>query len=122
MIKRQASTIAGAVLLISMFGASGASRPSPAPVAPAKGTRFDSVGHVSLHAGQPCTSQIMFDFHGRTLIWLAAPKHETAILTEAVQHHQRVRVAGLWRRGSQPGCAFVEVTSAVPEKKILGIF
>ncbi len=64
----------------------------------------------------------MFDFRDRSMVWLAAPKHETSILTEAVRHHERVRITGVWRHGSHSGCVFVEVTSAVPEKKILGIF
>ena len=66
----------------------------------------------------------MFDFHGRRSIpiWLAAPKRETAILTEAARRRQKVRVRGVWRRGAHASCAFVEVTRVVVEKKILGLF
>jgi len=64
----------------------------------------------------------MFDFHGRGVIWLAAPKRETALLTEAARHKQKVHVSGVWRRGASAGCAFVEVTRAAVEKRILGIF
>ncbi len=66
----------------------------------------------------------MFDFHARggTIIWLAAPKRETAILSEAVRRREKVRLNGVWRRGAQAGCSFVEVTQAAREKKILGIF
>ena len=112
-----------AVLVISTVGTASAARPAPAPIFPAKGSHFESVGSVSLHVGQPCSSQIMFDFHvGTRMTWLAAPKRETGVLTEAARRRQKVRISGLWRRGAQTGCAFVEVTQVVVERKILGIF
>jgi hypothetical protein len=111
------------VLLFSATSLFAAPRPSPTPhaVAP-KGSHFDSIGRIYLHAGQPCSSQIMFDFRGKTVIWMAAPKHETSILTEAARHKLRVHVSGVWRHGASAGCSFVEVTHAVSEKKFLGIF
>src|ERR1700759_2209558 len=110
-------------LLISATSVDAAPRPTPTPhvVAP-RGSRCDSVGRIYLHPGQPCSSQIMFDFRGKSVIWMAAPKRETAILTEAPRHKQRVHVSGVWRHGAEPGCSFVEVTQVVPEKKFLGIF
>src|SRR5437764_5402221 len=49
------------------------------------GMRFDEKGKVTLHRGEPCTSQIMFDFHpadSRTVVWLAADAHDSAKLTD----------------------------------------
>ena len=121
MIKIKAAWTAALIILIAATAS--AARPSPAPVFPPKGSAFDSEGRVSLHVGQPCTSQIMFDFHGRsTVIWLAAPKVETAVLTEAARRREKVRISGVWRRGAHAGCAFVEVTRVVVEKKMFGIF
>jgi len=77
------------------------------------GVHFDQVGSVTLYPGEPCTPQIMFDFHGPgSTIWLAAPKHETKILTEAAKNNRRVHISGKWRRGGQSNCSYVEVTSA----------
>src|SRR2546421_11577999 len=77
------------------------------------GVRFDQVGSVSLYPGEPCTPQIMFDFHGSgSTVWLGAPKHETKTLTEAAKDHRRVHISGKWRRGGQSNCSYVEVTSA----------
>jgi hypothetical protein len=76
------------------------------------GSRFDGVGRVTLHAGQPCTSQIMFDFRigSSKSVWLAAPMRETKVLTEAASRHRRVHVSGIWRHGKQAGCSYVDVT------------
>jgi hypothetical protein len=87
------------------------------PMAPVRavpaGVRFDQVGSVTLYPGEPCTPQIMFDFHGpRSTVWLGAPKYETKILTEAAKNNRRVHVSGKWRRGGQSNCSYVEVTSA----------
>jgi hypothetical protein len=77
------------------------------------GVRFDQVGSVRLFPGEPCTPQIMFDFHGPgSTVWLAAPKQETKTLTEAAKNHRRVHISGKWRRGGQSNCSYVEVTSA----------
>ena len=75
--------------------------------------RFDQVGRVSLYVGEPCTSQIMFEFHGaNSTLWLAARMWETKILTEAANKNRRVHISGKWRRGGQTNCSYVEVTSA----------
>lgn len=77
------------------------------------GLRFDQVGHVSLYAGEPCASQIMFDFHGAgPKVALAAPRGESDILTDAASRNRRVHVSGKWRHGGQSKCSYVEVTSA----------
>ena len=76
------------------------------------GLGFDQVGRVTLYAGEPCASQIMFDFHGaRSTIWLGAAMSETKILTDAANKNRRVHVSGKWRRGGQSKCSYVEVTS-----------
>jgi hypothetical protein len=103
--------IAGAILA-GMVGCAQVKRP-PAQVRPAAvGSRFDRVGRVTLYAGEPCTPQIMFDFHGAgSRVWLAAPMHETKMLTEAAKKNRRVQISGKWRRGGQSNCSYVEVTS-----------
>jgi hypothetical protein len=104
--------IAGAALA-GMAGCAQIKRPVAHVRAVPTGLRFDHVGRVSLYAGEPCTSQIMFDFHGAgSTVWLAAPKHETKILTDAAKKNQPVHISGKWRRGGQPNCSYVEVTSA----------
>ena len=123
MIRMKLAVVAAVALAGMNVSLGAASRPTPTPhaVAP-KGSHFDAIGRITMHAGQPCTSQIMFDFRGKTVIWLAAPKRESAILTDAARHKQRVHVTGIWRQGATSACAFVEVTHAAPEKKFLGIF
>jgi len=82
------------------------------------GTHFSDRGKITLHRGEPCTSQIMFDFHavnGRTTVWLAAGAHDSKKLTEAARIHRAVRVSGVWRRGRQSGCAYVDVEKATVE-------
>ena len=77
------------------------------------GLHFDQVGRVNLFAGEPCTPQIMFDFQGvGPTVWLAAPKNETKVLTEAAKNNRRVHISGKWRRGGLSNCSYVEVTSA----------
>ena len=81
--------------------------------AAAVGSPFNQSGWVSLYAGEPCAPQIMFDFHGtRSTVWLAAPRRETEILTDAANKNHRVHILGKWRRGAQSQCSYVEVTSA----------
>ncbi len=76
------------------------------------GAPFDRVGRVTLFAGEPCTPQIMFDFHGSgSTVWLAAPMHETKTLTDAAKKNRRVHIRGKWRRGGQSNCGYVEVSS-----------
>jgi hypothetical protein len=86
--------------------------PAQARAVPA-GLRFDQVGSVTLFPGEPCTPQIMFNFRSAgSAVWLAAPKRETKILTEAAKNNRRVHISGKWRRGVQSNCSYVEVTSA----------
>jgi len=106
------SLIAGAAL-VGMAGCAQVKKPAAQVKAAAVGLRFDKVGWVTLYAGEPCTSQIMFDFHGGgSSVWLAAPRGETDILTDAAKKDRRVHILGKWRRGGQPNCSYVEVTSA----------
>ncbi|HET9856227.1 MAG TPA: hypothetical protein VFP99_00185 [Chthoniobacterales bacterium] len=101
-----------------VFVLSGCGEPEkPKPVAISAGaartgSSFDQVGKVSLYPGESCASQIMFVFHsGRsTSISLAAPFHESKILTDAAHDHRTVHVWGKWRRGKAAGCSYVEAT------------
>jgi len=77
------------------------------------GLHFDQIGRVNLFAGEPCTPQIMFDFHGAgSTTWLAAPKNETRILTDAAKQNRSVHISGKWQRGGLSNCSYVEVTRA----------
>jgi len=106
------SFFAGATLA-GMAGCAQVKKPPAQARAAAVGSRFDQVGLVRLYAGEPCASQIMFDFHGAgSTVWLAAPRSETDILTDAAKKERRVHVLGKWRRGGQSKCSYVEVTSA----------
>ena len=104
--------IAGAALA-GMAGCAQIKKPAAQTRAVPAGVRFDQVGSVTLYPGEPCTPQIMFDFHGSgSTVWLGAPKYESKILTEAAKNHRRVHISGKWRRGGQSNCSYVEVTSA----------
>jgi hypothetical protein len=106
------SFIAGAALA-GIAGCAQVKKPAVQVKAAAVGSRFDQVGRVTLYAGEPCTPQIMFDFHGAgSTVWLAAPRRETEILTDAANKNRRVHISGKWRRGGQSNCSYVEVTSA----------
>jgi hypothetical protein len=105
------SFIAGAALA-GMAGCAEIKKPAAQVKAMAAGPRFDQVGRVTLYVGEPCTSQIMFDFHGAgSTVWLAAPRFETEILTDAANKTRRVHVLGKWRRAGQRNCSYVQVTS-----------
>ena len=102
-----------AAALAGMAGCTEVKKPAAQATAMAAGLRFDQVGRVTLYAGEPCTPQIMFDFHGAgSTVWLAAPMWETKILTDAANKNQRAHISGKWRRGGEPNCSYVEVTSA----------
>jgi hypothetical protein len=104
--------IAGAALA-GMAGCAQVKKPAAQVRAVPAGVRFDQVGSVSLYAGEPCTPQIMFNFRSTgSTTRLAAPKHETKILTEAARNNRRVHISGKWRRGGLSNCNYVEVTSA----------
>jgi hypothetical protein len=106
------SFVAGAAL-VGMAGCAQVKKPPPQVKAASVGLRFDQVGLVRLYSGEPCTSQIMFDFHGAgSSVWLAAPRSETDILTDAARKDRRVHILGKWRRGGRSNCSYVEVTSA----------
>jgi len=102
-----------AAALAGMAGCAQIKKPAAQVKAMAAGLRFDQVGRVSLYVGQPCTTQIMFEFHGaRSTVWLAAPMWETKILTDAANKNRRLHISGKWRRGGEPNCSYVEVASA----------
>ena len=106
------SFIAGAALA-GIAGCAQVKKPAVQVKAAPVGSRFDQVGRVTLYAGEPCTPQIMFDFHGAgSTVWLAAPRRETEILTDAAKKNRRVHISGKWRRGGQSNCSYVEATSA----------
>lgn len=105
--------LVAAAFLSGMAGCAQIKKPAPQVKAAAVGLRFDQVGRVSLYPGEPCTPQIMFSFHTtRSMVWLAAPRRETEILTDAANKNQRVHILGRWRRGAQSQCSYVEVTAA----------
>jgi hypothetical protein len=106
------SFIAGAALA-AIAGCAQVKKPAVQVKAAAVGSRFDQVGWVTLYAGEPCTPQIMFDFHGAgSTVWLVAPRRETEILTDAANKNRRIHISGKWRHGGQSNCSYVEVTSA----------
>jgi hypothetical protein len=101
------------VALAGVAGCAQTKKTPPQFKAMPTGLRFDQVGSVTLYVGEPCTPQIMFDFHGaRSTVRLAAPMRETKILTAAANKNQRVHISGKWRRGGQLNCSYVEVMSA----------
>jgi hypothetical protein len=113
MKKFLSSVLVAAAVLTGMAGCAQIKKPAAQVRAAAVGLSFDQVGWVSLYAGEPCTPQIMFDFHGtRSTISLAAPRRETDILTAAATKNQRVHILGRWRRGGQSNCSYVQVASA----------
>ena len=113
MKKLSLNLLIAAAALAGMAGCAEVKKPAAQAKAMAAGLRFDQVGRVSLYFGQPCTTQIMFEFHGaRSTVWLAAPMWETKILTDAANKNRRVHVSGKWRRGGESNCSYVEVTSA----------
>ena len=101
-----------AMIAAGMASCAQPTKPAALEKASSVGSRFDGVGKVTLHAGQPCASQVMFDFRttSSNTVWLAAPMRETKILTEAASRRRRVHISGKWRRGKQAGCSYVDVT------------
>src|SRR5262245_65870635 len=104
--------IAGAALA-GIAGCAQVKKPPVQARAMPTGLHFDEIGRVNLFAGEPCTPQIMFDFHSAgSTTWLAAPKNETRILTDAVKKNRRVHISGKWRRGGLSNCSYVEIGRA----------
>ena len=107
------SVFVATITLAGMAGCAQVKKPAAQVKAATVGSRFDQVGLVRLYAGEPCASQIMFDFRGSgSTVWLAAPRRETEILTDAAKQSRGVHILGKWRRGAQSNCSYVEVTSA----------
>jgi hypothetical protein len=106
------------VLLLASCGEPERSRPVTVSSRPRAAGGFDEVGKVSLFKGESCASQIMYVFHsgGSTSISLAAPFHESKILTDAAHEQRAVHVWGKWRRGKAPGCSYVEATQVEVQK------
>jgi hypothetical protein len=83
------------------------------------GSRFSAIGKVSMHPGQPCAPQIMFDFRpskSKRAIWLAANAHEENLLLDAVKHHRAVNLSGIWKRGKTKECSYVSVNTVEVQK------
>jgi hypothetical protein len=83
------------------------------------GSRFDGLGKAVFHRGQPCTSQIMFDFRpakSKSVVWLAVNAHEERQLIEAANKHRTVHITGKWQHGRLKGCDYVSVTSVEIQK------
>jgi hypothetical protein len=98
--------------LAGMAGCAQVKKPPAQVSAVVAGSHFDQVGRVTLFAGEPCASEIMFDCHGAgSTVSLAAPMHDTKILTDAAKRNRRVHISGRWRRGGHSNCSYVEVTS-----------
>lgn len=82
------------------------------------GLRYSASGKVTFHRGQPCTSQIMFDFRpagSKAVIWLAANAHDSNKLSAAAHDRRGVRITGVWKRGRETGCGYVEVNKVTVE-------
>jgi|ERR1051326_6249595 hypothetical protein len=115
-------SISRLLLLPAIVASASCAQPAKSTVAAKSapvGSLFEAVGTVTLHPGQPCAYQIMFDFHRARLasvIWLAAPMRESTILTNAARHRQRVHIIGTWRHGRQKDCGYVDVTTAEIKK------
>ena len=88
----------------------------------AAGSRFAERGKVTLHRGEPCTSQIMYDFRpldANSVVWMAAGAHDSTKLTEAARTRNRVQISGIWKRGRQTDCGYVEVKKVIVERSWL---
>jgi hypothetical protein len=109
------------VVSICLFFANCAQTEARTPVvvkAAPIGSHFDGMGRVTLHQGQPCAPQVMFNFqprNARTQIGLAARFQESRVLTEAARRGRRIHVMGVWRHGRDKRCAYVEVAKVTEE-------
>jgi hypothetical protein len=85
---------------------------TPARSTSSSSTKFEGIGRVSYHRGQPCAAPIMFDMDvgfGET-VELAAGFKDEKLLADAIKHRRRVRVFGNWKRGKEAKCRYVAVT------------
>ena len=89
----------------------------------APGSRFVERGKVTLHRGEPCTSQIMYDFRpldSSSVVWMAAGAHDSTKLTEAARTRNRVQINGVWKSGRKTDCGYVEVRKVIVERSWWG--
>jgi hypothetical protein len=110
-MKLRLSSFAIAVVAMALASCAQPEKTAAPAKASRMGSRVSAVGKVAMHGGQPCSSQIMFDFRitgARSTFQLAAPMRESKLLTEAANRNRRVRVWGSWRHSG--GCDYVEVT------------
>ncbi len=108
--------LAIAIMAVGFAGCA-QSENKPAPATATKtmlaSSGFDEIGIVSMHAGQPCTPQIMFDFRSassRAIVSLAAKMSDSKVLTQAAKRGSRVHVSGTWQHGKDKSCSYVNVT------------
>ena len=112
MKKPLVSMVITVAVLAGMAGCAQIKKPVTQTRAMPTGLPFDQVGRVTMYAGEPCAPQIMFDFHGAgSTVWLAAPMHESKVLTGAAKENRRVHISGKWRHGGHPNCSYVAVTN-----------
>ncbi|MEP7014615.1 MAG: hypothetical protein ABI925_04170 [Verrucomicrobiota bacterium] len=106
-----------AIAVVALASCSQPERLAAPGKAASAGSPVSAVGKVTLHAGQPCASPIMFDFRitgARTTVQLGAPMSETRLLTDAANRNRRVRIWGNWRHGREPGCNYINITRVEP--------
>src|SRR5438874_8427875 len=74
--------VAIAVISLALTGCMEPAKPVVAAKAAPAGARFEGSGKIALHEGEPCSSQIMFDFKARGSsrpVWLAARMRESKV-------------------------------------------
>ena len=112
MKKPLVSMVVAVAALAGMAGCAQIKKPVAQARAMPSGLRFEQVGLVRLYSGEPFASPIMFDFHGAgSTVWLAAPMHESKVLTDAAKKNRRIHISGKWRYGGRPNCSYVAVTN-----------
>ena len=107
----------GAAVSIVLASCAQTEARTPVKAAPVGG-KFDGVGRVTMHQGQPCAPQVMFNFqprNSRSPVRLAARFNESRLLTDAARRGRRVHVSGVWRHGREKSCGYVEVATAAQE-------
>lgn len=99
-------------LALIVAGCAEAKTKSASTSARSTSSKFEGIGRVAYHRGQPCAAPIMFDmdvgFGER--VWLAAGFKDEKTLADAAARHRRVRVFGTWRHAAERGCNYVSVT------------